>query len=97
MPFLRLLLFLILVVLLAACNQIEQNNEGGYKKNLPNYIAENKGKSSDRNDSIARTGGIIAGSLDVSLEIKGDVAIFKIKNQTEQVKELILSDETSYE
>ncbi|ASN07228.1 BsuPI-related putative proteinase inhibitor [Virgibacillus necropolis] len=91
MPFIRLSLFLILIMVLAACNQQEQNNEASDKSN------ENQGNINENGDSSVSSGGIVAGELEATLQVERDHAIFKIKNQTEQVKELILTGKTSYE
>lgn len=90
MGLLRLSVFLILMFALVACGQQEEGNK-----------SSDNGKSSNRGqqnvDEAVSTGGIIAGKLEATLQAEGRQAIFTIKNQTEQVKELILAGKTSYE
>lgn len=91
MALVRLSLFLTLVIVLVACGQQDQDKDTGEKDNQENSNRD------QNNDSSEQTGGIVAGELEATLQVEGDQAIFKIKNQTEQVKELILAGKTSYE
>lgn len=92
MALLRLSLFLILMFVLVACGQQEQTN-----KSSDNSNQENTNKNEQNSEVPASSGGIVAGELEATLQVEGKQAIFKIKNQTEQVKELILAGKTSYE
>ncbi|AIF45322.1 BsuPI-related putative proteinase inhibitor [Virgibacillus sp. SK37] len=85
MILLRLSLFLILLLVFAGCGQQADENE------------RNDDKDHQHADEAIRSGGIVAGELETTLEVKESQAILKIKNQTEQVKELIFSEETAYE
>lgn len=91
MAFVKLFLFLTLMIVLVACGQQEQDKDTSKKDNQENSNED------QNNDSSVQTGGIVAGKLETSMQVEGDKAIFKIKNQTEQVKELILAGKTSYE
>lgn len=91
MALLRLSLFLIMMFVLVACGQQEQSN-----KSSDNGKSSNQGQQNE-DDSVSTGGGIVAGELEATLQVKGNQAIFKVKNQTEQVKELILAGKTSYE
>lgn len=77
--------------MLVACGQQEQSN-----KSSDNGKSSNQGQQNE-DDSVSTGGGIVAGELEATLQVKGNQAIFKVKNQTEQVKELILAGKTSYE
>lgn len=96
MPFIRLSLFLMIIVALAACSQQEQGKETSDNKNQENSNGDPV-HTSESEGSSAASAGIVAGKLEATLQVEGEHAIFKIKNQTEQVKELILAGKTSYE
>lgn len=91
MPFLRLSLLLIFIMVLTACNQQEQDGKSS------NNEIQGGSTANQNSDSSAASGGIVAGKLETTLQVDGRRAIFKIKNQTEQVKELVLAGKTSYE
>ncbi|GAA0591337.1 hypothetical protein GCM10009001_04250 [Virgibacillus siamensis] len=82
---LRISLLLILIIGLISCSQ------QGEKPKVDEQTDPNSEQSS------GSSGGIVAGSLETSLQIKDDHALFRVKNQTEQVKELHLKSEDAFE
>lgn len=91
MALLRVSLFLILMIILVACGQQEQTDDSD------NNDKQESSNPDQNDDSSVESSGIIAGELEATLQVEKDHAVFRIKNQTEQVKELILSGKTSYE
>lgn len=92
MAFVKLFLFLTLMIVLVACGQQEEQGKDTSKKGN-----QENSNGDQNNESSVKSSGIVAGELEATLQIEGNKAIFKIKNQTEQVKELILAGKTSYE
>ncbi|ASK61461.1 hypothetical protein CFK37_04365 [Virgibacillus phasianinus] len=87
---------LIVIITLAACGQQSQENKDDDKSTQEHSNDEQAGDGQN-SDSSVPSGGIVAGELEATLQVEGGHATFKVKNQTEQVKELILAGKNSYE